>query len=231
MGFAAMTTPIQAILRAASASTPIFEAIDRKPVIDALSPEGLCPDTLPMGDLELRNIKFSYPETGQREEITILGGSSSQLGTEAGKNNPQSEKAEVGLSLSFPTGKTTAIVGRSGSGKSTIVALLERWYDPQQGNILIGGVDIKDLNLRWWRSQIGLVMQEPYLFKGTIYFNVLKGLTGTEWEGESEEVKRRLVIEACTQANAAGFIHKLPEVSLFSLFVYLFDLKIFLIFV
>ena len=207
MGFASMTTPVQAILRAASASAPLFQTIDRKPAIDALSPDGLRPSSLddrPLGDLELQGIKFSYPETGKREEIAILGGGSTA----------EPEKIDDGLSLIFPVGKTTAIVGRSGSGKSTIVALLERWYDPQQGRILVDGVDIKAYNLRWWRSQIGLVMQEPYLFNGTIYFNVSKGLTGTKWEGESEEVKRKLVVEACTQANAAGFIDKLPEVSL-----------------
>lgn len=194
MSFGNIAPQIQAMAKASSASSTIFEVIDRKPTIDAMSPDGLKPPTLPPGALELSNVKFSYPGGGERKNIVILGPSHDE-----------------GISLSFPEGQTTAIVGRSGSGKSTIVGLIERWYDPQQGHVSIGGVDIRDLNLRWWRSQIGLVMQEPFLFNDTIYKNVAYGLMGTEWEHEAEDAKRLRVREACEEANASSFVEELPQ--------------------
>jgi len=67
--------------------------------------------------------------------------------------------------------------------------------------------------LKWWRSQIGLVQQEPFLFNDTIFTNVANGLIGSQWEKESEEKKRELVKEACKEAFADEFIDKLPDVS------------------
>jgi ABC-type multidrug transport system fused ATPase/permease subunit len=127
------------------------------------------------------------------------------------------------LTLRIPAGKTTAIVGPSGSGKSTIVALVQRWYelgsaDPianylRNGTIKIDNRNLKELDMRWWRSRIGFVQQEPFLFNDTIFNNIAYGLVGTEWEYASEEVKRQLVTEACKEAYADEFIRLLPEVS------------------
>jgi ATP-binding cassette, subfamily B (MDR/TAP), member 1 len=151
------------------------------------------------------------------------------------------------LNLRFERGKITAIVGASGSGKSTIVGLLERWYDldlekryklppsaikdkkadkeketdkqsPEEpltpvalsGTISIGKKNLDDLDLKWWRSQIGLVQQEPFIFNDTIYRNVEFGLVGSQWENESVETKKRLVEEACKEAFADEFITGLP---------------------
>ncbi|KAH8153391.1 uncharacterized protein LAJ45_02203 [Morchella importuna] len=200
MCFGSIAPQATAIIKAASASHTIFQVIDRKPTIDATSTDGLKPSSVPSGDLVLGNVKFSYPGSGQRKDIIILGSAEEGGDVESG-----------GLSLVFREGQTTAIVGSSGSGKSTIVSLIERWYDPQQGTVSIGGVDIKDLNLRWWRSKIGLVMQEPFLFNDSIYKNVAYGLMGTEWEDVTEEEKRRMVREACIEANASIFVDELPE--------------------
>lgn len=81
------------------------------------------------------------------------------------------------VSLSIPAGRFTAIVGASGSGKSTIIQLLERFYDPVQGEITLDGRDIKSLNVRHLRGCMGLVSQEPVLFATTIYENVCHGYT------------------------------------------------------
>jgi ABC-type multidrug transport system fused ATPase/permease subunit len=81
-----------------------------------------------------------------------------------------------------------------------------------RGSISSCGHPLQDMELRWWRSQIGLVQQEPFLFNETIYSNVSKGLIGSQWENESEEVKRGLVKEACVEAFADEFIDKLPMV-------------------
>jgi ABC-type multidrug transport system fused ATPase/permease subunit len=134
------------------------------------------------------------------------------------------------LDLRIEAGKTTAIVGPSGSGKSTIIGLIEQWYTlnesstlmPEEhggaikprGTVSIGDHSLDELDLKWWRSQIGLVQQEPFLFNGTIYTNVANGLVGTQWESSSEEQKRKLVKQACKEAFADEFINKLPMVSL-----------------
>ena len=115
------------------------------------------------------------------------------------------------VNLHIPAGKTTALVGESGSGKSTIVGLVERFYDPVGGNVYLDGQDISNLNLRWLRRQISLVSQEPTLFATTIFGNIRHGLIGTVHENESEERIRELVENAAKFANAHDFITGLPE--------------------
>ena len=79
------------------------------------------------------------------------------------------------VSVSIPAGKFTAVVGASGSGKSTIIQLLERFYDPVEGNITLDGHDLKTLNVRHLRGSMSLVSQEPVLFATTIYENICHG--------------------------------------------------------
>lgn len=170
-----------------------------------------------------------------------------------------------GISISFKPGTTSALVGASGCGKSTIVALIERFYDPVlfshcvgdgkeggdpgesapsaptdkadvaksiesgeesstnkksvpametvegAGSVKLDGVDLRELNLRWLRSQIGFVQQEPILFATTIWKNVAYGLIGTPFEAADEAETRKLVKEACIKANADEFVSKLPD--------------------
>jgi ABC-type multidrug transport system fused ATPase/permease subunit len=99
-------------------------------------------------------------------------------------------------------GKTVALVGSSGSGKSTVIALLERFYDPLAGEVLIDSVNIKEFQLKWLRRQIGLVSQEPALFATTIKENILYGKDGAT----ADEV-----VEAAKSANAYNFIMQLPQ--------------------
>lgn len=91
------------------------------------------------------------------------------------------------------------------------MSLVERFYDPISGGIKLDGEDIKNLNIKWLRSQIGLVSQEPTLFSTTIENNVAYGLIGTKWENASQEEKISLVKDACLKANADGFVSKLPD--------------------
>ena len=102
-----------------------------------------------------------------------------------------------GYSLSISAGATVALCGPSGAGKSTIIALLERFYDPSEGSITLDGVDIRSLNLRWLRQQLGLVGQEPVLFVGTVAQNIAYGKEGAT---------REEVVAAARRANAHDFI-------------------------
>jgi ATP-binding cassette, subfamily B (MDR/TAP), member 1 len=83
------------------------------------------------------------------------------------------------VSIKIPDGKFTALVGPSGSGKSTILQLLERFYDPVEGEILLDGHNIRSLNVKFLRSQMGLVSQEPVLFGTTVFENVCHGYSLT----------------------------------------------------
>jgi ATP-binding cassette, subfamily B, bacterial len=126
------------------------------------------------GDLELRDVSFAYA---------------------AGR------PAVTGLSLSVPAGQKVALVGRSGAGKSTVAALMARFYDPNSGAVLIDGRDARDCAVSWLRDQFGLVLQETMLFSGTVAENIAYGL-----EAESEEV-----VVAAMAAGAHEFISELPD--------------------
>ncbi|RDL39380.1 uncharacterized protein BP5553_03720 [Venustampulla echinocandica] len=175
----------QAFTTAISAAVKIFNTIDRVSPLDPTSDSGEILENVE-GTIELRNIKHIYPS---RPEVTVM----------------------EDVSLVIPAGKNTALVGASGSGKSTIVGLVERFYDPVGGNVYLDGHDVSTLNLRWLRQQISLVSQEPTLFGTTIYHNIRHGLIGTKFEQEKEDKLRELVIEASKKANAHDFITALPE--------------------
>ncbi|KAF7519457.1 hypothetical protein PCG10_009987 [Penicillium crustosum] len=178
-----IASPLVMIFKAASAAASFFEIIDSEGIPSGGDRDAAALDS---GDIVFKDVQFSYPS---RPDTQIL----------------------IGLNARFERGKTTAIVGPSGSGKSTIVALTERWYSPEQGSISVGQRNIEQLDLKWWRSNIGLVQQEPFLFNDTIFKNVSFGLIGTKWEDEPDSVKARLVKNACKEAFADEFIDRLPK--------------------
>ena len=176
---------MQALALAQGAASNIFATIDRVPVIDSASPEGLRPDHVE-GEIAVHDVDFLYPS---RPSVQVLHR----------------------FSAVFPKGKMTALVGASGSGKSTIIGLVERFYDPVGGSIKLDGNEVRELNVRWLRQQIGLVSQEPTLFATTVAGNVEHGLIGTRFADEPADEKRQRVIEAARMANADGFITALPQ--------------------
>ena len=107
--------------------------------------------------------------------------------------------------MTVKPGQTLALVGTSGSGKSTVVSLIERFYDPHAGSLALDGSDLRDLNLHWLRSQIGVVSQEPVLFDASIAENIRYGALFREVSDEE-------VIEAAKAANIHSFIESLPQV-------------------
>ncbi|KPM36679.1 Multidrug resistance protein 1 [Neonectria ditissima] len=174
-----------AISKATAAAQEMFQMIERESKIDSLSGEG---ETIPnfQGNIQLRGVRFAYPS---RSDVPVLHS----------------------LDLDIPADKTTALVGASGSGKSTIFGLLERWYEPGSGSITLDGHPVEQLNLKWLRTNIRMVQQEPTLFSGSIFQNVADGLTGTVMADFSEEERRKLVVEACKSAYAHEFIERLPN--------------------
>jgi ABC-type multidrug transport system fused ATPase/permease subunit len=105
--------------------------------------------------------------------------------------------------MKIPTGKTVALCGPSGCGKSTSIQLMQRFYDPERGEVLLDGQDLRTINLKWLRSNIGIVSQEPVLFFGSIEDNIRFGKS----DATDEEV-----IAAAKMANAHDFIMQLPQV-------------------
>jgi ATP-binding cassette subfamily B (MDR/TAP) protein 1 len=168
-----MTTDLA---KGADAIASVFAVLDRETEIDPDSPEGYKPEKL-KGEVDIRGVDFAYPS---RPDVIIF----------------------KGFSLSIQPGKSTALVGQSGSGKSTIIGLIERFYDPLRGLVKIDGRDIKTYNLRALRQHIGLVSQEPTLFAGTIKENIVYG-TETASEAEIEDAAR--------SANAHDFISNLKD--------------------
>lgn len=150
----------------------VFNVLDRASLIEPESPQGYRPDKI-MGQIELQNITFSYPS---RPEITIL----------------------ENFTFEIEAGKSSALVGQSGSGKSTIISLIQRFYDPLKGMIKIDGHDLKTFHLRYLREQIALVSQEPILFSSTIRENITYGMRG--------EVPESEIIKAAKASNAHDFI-------------------------
>ncbi|KAJ8549049.1 hypothetical protein K7X08_032756 [Anisodus acutangulus] len=168
IGLSVLSNLSSDLSKSKGAAASIFEIIDSKPRIDSSSTEGITLDVIE-GNIELQHISFKYPT---RPGMKIFRD----------------------LSLSIPAGKTVALVGESGSGKSTVISLLERFYDPDQGNIYLDGVEIRKLNLRWLRQQMGLVGQEPILFNETISSNIAYGRQG--------EVTEEEIISAAKASNA-----------------------------
>lgn len=181
----AITPHVRAVSAAASAAKKIFSTIDRPSAIDANANTGKTLDKVE-GRIELQGVKFIYPS---RPGVTVM----------------------QDFNLTVEPGKTVALVGASGSGKSTIVGLIERFYNPIKGRVLLDGHDIESLNINWLRQQIALVSQEPTLFATTVYENVTYGLIGTPYEHASDIEKRELVVQACKFANAMDFIDNLPN--------------------
>ncbi|KAG0004301.1 Multidrug resistance protein 1 [Entomortierella chlamydospora] len=171
---------VSAFASAQGAAYNIFKTIDRVPTIDSSNPGGAKPENI-QGHIVVRDVDFAYPS---RPDVPIL----------------------KKMNFEVKPGETVALVGHSGSGKSTIVGLVERFYDPLSGTVSLDGIEIKDWNVTYLRDTIGIVSQEPVLFNATIKQNIAYGIRKDQAEPTDEEIHK-----ACRLSNAHDFIMSLPE--------------------
>jgi len=162
----------QAIPRSVAAADRIFEFLDETPELD-VAEDAIEPERLE-GRIELQGVGFAY----------------------------KSEPVLTDINLTIEAGETVALVGPSGVGKTTMVDLICRFYDVQQGRILVDGTDVRQYEPRALRGHIGMVLQEPFLFNTTLYENIAYGRP----DCTEQEVHR-----AAEQAGAAEFIAEIPE--------------------
>lgn len=170
-----LTTIYDQIQEGATGFKRFCDIMDKQP--EEQSPDALSPETL-RGDIVFENVNFSY------------------------KNEAEATKVIKDFSMKIPAGKTIALVGPSGGGKTTLCHLIPRFYEIDGGRITIDGYDLKELDRRALRKNIGIVQQDVFLFNGTIRENIAYGDFGA---GEEE------IIEAAKKANIHEFITGLPE--------------------
>ena len=171
--FAVVAMVIGNVYKIAGASEKIVEMMKTAVTVNASGGMTL-PEKDVVGEIELKNVFFHYPT-----KPTV--------------------KVSKNVSIKIAKNNVVALVGQSGCGKSSIISLIERYYDPIEGEILFSGVNIRKFDPKWLKKQIGIVAQEPVLFTGTIRENVCYGL-------DKDEVTDADIDEACKKANAYDFI-------------------------
>ena len=214
-----VSTPLMAVSKAMVAACELFTIIDATPPVSGT----LRPD-LAGQDIVFDNVTFEYPS---RPGVTVL--------------NQMSLRIKSGQHVAFVgpsgSGKSTVVgllerwytLGKHEAQPEELNSEpLKESMKPSKnseehqetpaslaigGSILVGDHNIEEFDIKWWRSQIGLVQQEPFLFNDTIFNNVAHGLIGTQWANASEGQKRELVRGACEEAYATEFINRLPDVS------------------
>jgi len=164
---------------AMAASERIFKLLDEP--VSITSDPSATPLKNPRGEIEFRNVWFSYRNA----------------------ENPAEEDWVLrDVSFRVPPGETFAIVGHTGAGKTTLISLLLRFYDIQRGNILLDGIDIRRINLQDLRRQFGIVLQDPFLFTGTIESNIRLGTPG---------IDRATVEHAVEETGLGNFVRSLSH--------------------
>jgi ATP-binding cassette subfamily B (MDR/TAP) protein 1 len=169
------TPYVRAMYEAMLTASEFFDLLNRKPLIDMSNSSNKPPKNEIKGEIMFKNVNFAYPTNLDK---TIL-------------NN---------FNIRFEQGKKTAIVGASGSGKSTIIYLIQRFYEPSAGSVYIDNYDIKSLDLKYWRSMVGYVSQEPVLFNTSIENNIIFG---------RENITQEDIKTAVEKAYANNFVDNL----------------------
>jgi len=183
------------ILQAAmAASERIFKLLDTAPeIVSPAQPK----ESDHSGRIEFQNVWFTYQRLDEAQLTQIARASAAELAA-----MPDIEWILRGVSFTVEPDQTAAIVGHTGAGKTTIISLMMRFYDIQHGSILIDGVDVREHDLNQLRRRFGVVLQDPFLFSGTIADNIR---LGSDWISDAR------LEEAADEVNVRDFIQSLPE--------------------
>ena len=196
------------ILQAAMAAAErIFKLLDQPAeIVSPATPEAPSPRSSNYGRIEFRNVWFTYQHLTEAQQAGI---------SESGRHSERSADSPYGsspsdssiewilrnVSFTIEPNETAAIVGHTGAGKTTITALMMRFYDIQRGQILVDGIDIRLQDLNKLRRRFGVVLQDPFLFTGTIADNIRLG---------TESIPRQQIESAADEVNVGDFIRTLP---------------------
>jgi ATP-binding cassette subfamily B protein len=191
---------------AMAAAERVFKTLDTEPGIQSPAVEKE-PDG--PGRIEFDNVWFAYRRVPDEKATDAKAGNAALPVADAKAGNAALPTADAGwdwvlrgVSFTIEPGETVAIVGHTGAGKTTLISLLLRFYDVQQGAVRIDGVDVREMNLQKLRRRCGVVLQDPFLFSGSIADNIRLG---------SAHVTREAVECAAEEVNVADFILSLPE--------------------
>ncbi|KAF9769947.1 hypothetical protein IL306_012551 [Fusarium sp. DS 682] len=212
-----LATPLMAVSKAMVAACEFFTVIDAP-----LPPSGSLKPDITSCDIVFDDVTFEYPS---RPGVRILDGLSFSI--RSGQNTAlvgpsgSGKSTVVGLLERWYSLREHHVLPQVVEPKPQKKANEDDEQPPEDdtpvvnptlaGSVSIGGNNVEDLDLKWWRSHIGLVQQEPFLFNDTIFNNVAHGLIGSQWQDQPEEKKREMVREACQEAYADEFINRLPD--------------------
>jgi ABC-type multidrug transport system fused ATPase/permease subunit len=197
--------------RATASGARIFQVLDREPRI--VEPPEAAPLPAGNGHVELRGVTLRYDESDDfgatyvREDQAVPAASAvpSTNGNGSGPANGVVKPARAALSgidLDVPAGTTVALVGATGSGKTSLVSLISRLYDTSEGHVLLDGADVREVQLRPLRQTVAIVSDDPFLFSATVAENIAYG---------RPEATREEIEEAGRRAQADGFVRALPQ--------------------
>ena len=178
--------------RAMASGNRLFQVLDREPQL--ASPPGAPPLPAGGGRVELRDVSLRYPAEPSLVAVGAVEGEISQP--------TERPEALTGISLQVPAGRTVALVGPTASGKTSLVALLARLYDPTEGNVVIDGADVREVDLLSLRNQIAFVADESFLFSSSVADNIAYA---------QPEADPERIVEAAKRAQAHEFIEALPD--------------------
>ena len=178
--------------RAIAAGNRLFQVLDREPHL--ASPAGAPPLPEGGGRVEIRDVSLTYPSEPSLVAVGAVEGEMTEMA--------ERPEALTGVSLQVPAGRTVALVGPTASGKTSLVALLARLYDPSGGNVVIDGADVREVDLQSLRSAIAFVADDSFLFSSSIAENIAYA---------RPDVSRQEIESAARRAQAHGFIERLPD--------------------
>ncbi len=179
---------------AMAASERIFKLLDAP--MEVVSP-AITKTPQGPGRIEFDHVWFAYRDTAEDSKVSESGNGSGNAG-----DGSQPDWVLRDVTFAIEPGETVAVVGHTGAGKTTLISLLMRFYDVQKGAVRIDGVDVKEMDLAGLRGRFGVVLQDPFLFTGTIGGNIRLG---------TERIQDAHVQQAAEDVNLAEFIRELPK--------------------